>query len=410
MSWKETHAVDQRAELVRRSLQGEPLAALCREFGVSRRTAYKWKQRHEAEGRPGLHDRSRRPRSHSTEVEEAMVCQIVRLRIAHPTWGARKLRAVLERSRPGEELPSESSFKRILDRAGLVEHRRRVAVEPSQRIVTPLRSERPNQIWTIDFKGWWYSRERQRVEPLTIRDDFSRFMLCVQAMENAKTETVRACMSRVFERFGLPEVIRSDNGAPFAASQAPLGLSRLSVWWLSLGIALDRVRPGHPEENGGHERMHRDLAREVETTTRGDWPTQQAELEQWRRTFNEERPHEALAMRVPQEVYASSPRRYDSRPVEFVYPGTHLVRKVNSGGQVNLHNQSMVITSALRGYQVGLEPGPASGAEQRYGVWFSHWRLGDLDVTGRKFVPSLQPPSQPSASPGEPAVVVANNS
>jgi transposase InsO family protein len=184
----------------------------------------------------------------------------VKLKQAHPGWGPRKLRAVLARKLSPAELPSESSFKRVLLNAGLTQRRRRVRCEPGRRVQTPRRAERPNQVWTIDFKGWWYTRNGTRFEPLTIRDAHSRYVLCAQALDNARTETVRTAMERVFERHGLPELIRSDNGAPFAARGSPLGLSRLSVWWLTLGIELDRIPPARPDQNGGHERMHRDLA------------------------------------------------------------------------------------------------------------------------------------------------------
>jgi putative transposase len=294
MPWTEIEVMDQRTEFVLRSVRNvEPFGELCREFGISRKTGYKWKERFLQDGLGGLGDQSRRPASSSKEVVEAMVCQIVKLRVAHPTWGARKLRAVLERTVSQNDLPSESSFKRILERAGLVQHLRRVRSEQAGRLQTPARAERPNQVWTIDFKGWWYTRNRFRFEPLTVRDDFSRYLLCAQALDDARTETVREQLASVFERHGLPEVIRSDNGSPFAARNSPLGLSRLSAWWLALGINLDRIAPGRPDQNGGHERMHRDLACEVESRSEQDVATQQAVLDEWRRTFNDERPHEA---------------------------------------------------------------------------------------------------------------------
>ena len=241
MPWTETSVVDQRTEFVLRVMRNvERFDELCREFGISRKTGYKWKERFLQEGLSGLGDQSRRPESSPREVSETRVCQIVKLRLAHPTWGARKLRSVLERTAGAESLPSESSFKRILDKAGLVERRRRMPAEQGCRLQTPVRAERPNQLWTIDFKGWWYTRNGKRFEPLTIRDAFSRYVLCAHALDDARTETVRQQMIRVFERHGLPDVIRSDNGSPFAARSAPLGLSRLSAWWLSLGINFDR--------------------------------------------------------------------------------------------------------------------------------------------------------------------------
>ena len=245
MPWTETDVVDLRTEFVLRAIRGvEPFGRLCKEFGITRRTGYKWKERFFTDGLSGLGNQSRRPARSPKEIREETVCEIVKLRLAHPRWGARKLRAVLERKLDKEELPSESSFKRILDKAGLVVHRRRKPKEQGSRVQTPVRAERPNHVWTIDFKGWWYTRERERFEPLTIRDDFSRYLLCAQAMDNGRTETVREQMIRVFERYGLPEVIRSDNGSPVAARGSPLGLIRLAAWWLTLGIDLDRIPPG----------------------------------------------------------------------------------------------------------------------------------------------------------------------
>ena len=382
MPWQESRAVDQRSEFVLRAMKGvEKFGDLCREYGISRKTGYKWKERFLADGLSGLSDQSRRPASSPTGIHEDMVCRIVKLRQAHPSWGASKLRTVLARAVSAAELPSESSFKRILDKAGLVVHRRRAPVKENARIQTRVRAERPNHVWTIDFKGWWYTRNRERFEPLTIRDDFSRYVLCAQAMDDACTETVRAGMERVFERYGLPEVIRSDNGAPFAGSNSPLGLSRLSAWWLGLGIGLDRIDPGCPAQNGGHERMHRDLAAEVECRATDDATTQQAALDVWRRTFNEERPHAAIGMRVPSELYENSSRRFDSSPIELVYPPDHQVRRVNGKGEVKFHSQRMPISSALCGWEVGLQPSSAT----EYQVWFCRLCLGALDLSTAKF-------------------------
>ena len=388
MPWTETRVVDQRTEFVLRIMRNvEHFGDVCREFGISRKTGYKWKERFLKEGLLGMGDASRRPTKSPTEVGETMVCQIVKLRMAHPTWGARKLRAVLERTVPTENLPSESSFKRILDKAGLVEHRRRMPAEQACRLQTPARAERPNHVWTIDFKGWWYTRNRTRFEPLTIRDDFSRYLLCAHALDDSRTETVRQQMIRVFERHGLPEVIRSDNGAPFAATNSPLGLSRLSAWWLSLGINLDRIPPGRPDQNGGHERMHRDMAWEIENSASSDAATQQAELDVWRRTFNEERPHEAIGMRVPQDVYQTSPRRFDPTPVELRYPKEYSVRKVNRRGHAKIHSQLVNISLALVGQQIGLEP----IAPDRLGVWYCKLCLGHVDLKTQKFQ-AVRPP------------------
>jgi hypothetical protein len=214
-------------------------------------------------------------------------------------------------------------------------------------------------------------------------------------MDDSRTDTVQKQMACVFEHYGLPEIIRSDNGSPFAAANSPLGLSRLSAWWLSLGINLDRIQPGRPDQNGGHERMHRDLAWEIERRADSDKPTQQASLDVWRRTFNEERPHEALEMRVPNDVYHKSPRRFDPKPVELIYPAGYRVRKVSQRGAVKIENILVGVSEALRGLEIGLEP--VTG--DRLAVWYCQLCLGHIDLTIQKFKSVTSPaPTTTAAS------------
>ncbi|MBN8604321.1 MAG: transposase, partial [Planctomycetes bacterium] len=243
---------------------------LCKEFGISRKTGYKWKERFLQDGLKGLTDQSRRPGTSPQQLGENSVCKIVKLKLAHPTWGPRKIRMVFARAYPDCELPSDSTFARVLSNAGLVEERKRRASSETGRITNRINAEHPNHVWTVDFKGWWRTRDKNRFEPLTIRDLYSRFVLCTQSLENSKSESVKSAFERVFEVYGLPEVIRSDNGSPFAASNSPMGLSRLSAWWLALGIDLDRIPPARPDQNGSHERMHRDIALEVEKESKAD--------------------------------------------------------------------------------------------------------------------------------------------
>jgi transposase InsO family protein len=272
MPWKVINPVDTRTEFVLRAMrQDSDFCALCREFGISRKTGYKWKERFLREGLPGLSEQSRCPDSSPNQLDENQVCRIIRLKQAHPKWGPRKIRDIYARQFSTEQVPSESTFKRVLDKAGLVEHRRqRGSQEAGTRLTRQVVAERPNHVWTIDFKGWWYTLDQKRFEPLTIRDDYSRYILCARALASAQTEVVREEFHRVFTQNGLPEIIRSDNGSPFAGNSSPLGLSRLSAWWLTLGIDLDRIRPGKPQENGRHERMHLDIAREVENSAERD--------------------------------------------------------------------------------------------------------------------------------------------
>ena len=384
MAWRETNVMDQKTEFVLRAVRsGEPFGELCSEFGISRKTGYKWKQRFLQHGLDGLHDQPRRPKSSPNGLSEDVVCRIVRLKQAHPSWGPRKLRDVMLRSGEIREIPSESSFKRVLDKAGLVKRRRRVRQRDAGRLQARVKSQRPNHVWTIDFKGWWRTRDRGRFEPLTVRDDYSRFILCARSLSGTRLEPVREEMHRLFARHGLPEIIRSDNGVPFAAPNSPFGLTRLSAWWLALGIDLDRIRPGKPQENGGHERMHRDIATELQCSAEATLRLQQEALDEWRTTFNQERPHEALGMRVPAEVYMRSPRSFDETAVELCYPPGLLVRRVYSQGRVKVRNMAIHLSESLTGYHVGLESLDA----WRYSVWFSRLCLGQINVQTQSFRP-----------------------
>ncbi len=219
------------------------------------------------QGLEGMEEDSRRPRSSPKQLSEGQVCEMVKLKLGHRYWGPRKIRTLYHR-RHGQA-PSESSFKRVLEQVGLTQPRRvREGPLAGGRLSSGRRGQQPNEVWTVDFKGWWHFGESRRCEPLTVRDEFSRYVLELRAMDNARSQTVREAFERIFERHGLPEAIRSDNGAPFASVQALHGLSRLSAWWVALGIDLERGRPAHPQDNGGHERLHRDIAEELESLGR----------------------------------------------------------------------------------------------------------------------------------------------
>jgi len=364
-------------EFVLKALEHPNFRELCREYGISAKTGYKWKERFIAHGVKGLGDQSRRPHSHVDELGEAVVCEMVRLKQAHRHWGPRKIRALYQR-RHGDEVPSESSFKRVLERAGLTEPRQVRRSTEAGRISSGRKASAPNEVWSVDFKGWWRDRQGLRVEPLTVRDEHSRMLLEMRALADARTETVRACFERLFERHGLPGAIRSDNGVPFASANGLLGLSRLSAWWLVLGIDLERSRPGCPQDNGAHERMHLDICREVESGRAG---RDQAAFDVWREEYNTERPHEALGMRVPVEVYQRSARAYEGTPTEIDYGGkeTRLVRP--KSGTISYRCEPISITSALGGWTVGLSP----QADGLVAVWFSKLLLGHIDPASASF-------------------------
>lgn len=379
MPWKETQKMDQRIEFAMKAVACSNFGKLCKEYGISRKTGYKWRERFVSGGVSGMDERSRRPHGHSGELTEKVVCAIVSLKSAHPHWGPRKIRTLYERKYRGE-LPSESSFKRVLERAGLTNPRRRRAAKEGGQLGTGKKAEAANDVWTVDFKGWWLDPEGQRVEPLTVRDEYSRMLLEMRAVENARTETVRACFDQLFRQHGLPGTIRSDNGTPFASSQGLLGLSRLSVWWLALGIDLERGRPGCPQDNGAHERMHRDIRNELQA---GKVGRDQEAFDLWRQEYNTERPHEALGMACPADIYRPSDRVYEGTPDELDYGGMD-TRKVNTKtGNIRYCRELIPISTTLGGWDVGLTPIENELLE----VWFTKLLLGHINVETSSFTP-----------------------
>ena len=373
--------MNQRIEFALRALETENFRALCREYGISPRVGYKWKDRLLEEGMWQLREKSRRPKTTPGSLREEEVCRIVALRVRHKHWGARKLQEIYRR-RHGEA-PSESSFKRVIERAGLVEKRRKRKASQGGSIGGDRQAGSPNEVWTIDFKGWWHDAQG-RCEPLTVRDEWSRYLLELRALENARMETVRACFERLFERHGLPQAIRSDNGTPFSSSRSLLGLSKLSAWWVALGIDLLRGRPAHPQDNGAHERMHKDIAREVEGTP---YPDRQAALDVWRKQFNEERPHESLGMKMPSELYTPSPRKWEGSPHQIDYQGL-ISRMVQASGHIRFEGQPFFLSSALHRWNVGLKPLDDGSLE----VYFSKLLLGHLHPDSASFCPLLPNP------------------
>jgi putative transposase len=375
MPWQETQAMDQRKEFAVKAMKTEDFAELCREYGISRETGYKWRRRLVEEGLGGMGEKSRRPKSSPHQLTEDVVCRLLRLRYAHPTWGARKLVALYARQWP--DAPSESSAKRVLKKAGLLRKSIVRRASAGGRVNSGRKAQACNEVWTVDFKGWWHDVQG-KCEPLTVRDEFSRYVLAVQAVANARTQTVRAVFEDLFARYGLPRAIRSDNGPPFAASQGLLGLSQLSVWWLALGIELERSRPGCPQDNGGHERMHWDLCREVEGVR---YEGRQATLDQWRQVFNDERPHEALGMRTPSEVYQPSPRRFTGTPEQVLYENMSS-RRVHRSGTIRYAGRTIFLSRAVAGWDVGLHVQGAALA-----VYFGPLLLGHLEVETASFRP-----------------------
>lgn len=348
------------------------MAELSRWFGVTRKTGYKWLERYEAAGWEGLLDLSRAPHEHPNAVAEETEERVLAVRERHPLWGARKIHALLEREE-GQVVPAASTIGSILKSHGLtVARKRRLRARPSQRPLA--HAIEANKVWCADFKGWFRCGKGERIDPLTISDAYSRFLLRCQAVKAADTAHSKPIFEAAFREYGLPERMRTDNGAPFA-SNGESGLTALSVWWIKLGIHPERIQPGKPQQNGAHERMHRTLKEATACPPACDWRAQQRRFDEFRREYNEQRPHQALGQTTPASHYEPSPREYPRRVAEVHYPETWQVRRVSPGGQMRWHNQSVFLAHALEGESVGIEPVD----ERHWRIWFSFYELGVLD-------------------------------
>ena len=332
----------------------ETMAELCNRYGIARETGYVWLRRYRANGLKGLEELNRAAWRHPNQTPGEMERAVLELREAHMRWGPRKLKRVLERDEPGRSWPAVSTIGEIVKRAGLVVERKKR--RRTESYTEPLaHADGSNRVWCADFKGWFRTRDGTRIDPLTISDAWSRYLLRAQAVEKTDTERVRAIFEAAFREYGMPEAIRSDNGTPFA-SAAVGGLSRLAVWWMKLGIVPERIEAGHPEQNGRHERMHRTMKQEVAMPAAEDWRAQQRLIDRFRQEYNEVRPHEALGMQTPASMYEPSRREYPSRVPEPEYPDSMLVRTVKSRGHFRWKKQDVFLSEVLWGERIGLLP------------------------------------------------------
>lgn len=395
MAWKTRTAMEERKAFLEEWNRGEvSRAELCRRYGISRKTGYKWKRRWEANGESGLADQSRAPKRQARAVSAERQTRIVAVRRAHATWGPRKILDYLERESPEESWPAHSTVDELLRREGLVRRRKRLRRAVPN--ASPLQhAEESNRIWTMDFKGWFLLGNGERCDPLTVQDAFSRMVLRVRGVKRTDTGHVWDILEALFRENGMPEKIRTDNGPPFA-SAAPAGLSRLAMEWIRRGIGHERIRPGHPEQNGRHERMHRTLLEETASPPAGNYASQQKRFALFEQHFNFERPHAALQGATPGSIYVASPRAWCSRTPVLEYPDQYLVRRVATHGDIFLNGERVFITEILAHETVGLR----QVEETVYEVYWSTVHLGWLDNRSYHFKPVSVPRRR---KPGKPA-------
>ena len=374
--------MDQRVAFIADWLRDEwTMTELAERYGISRKTAYKWVARYQTDPEHGLVERSRAPKVHGRRMPEEVREAVLALRRTRPRWGPKKLRGVLDEREPECQWPAPSTMGDLLRREGLSQPRRRA------RYVVPLTqplaaAQAPNDVWSADFKGWFRTTDGQRCDPLTIMDACSRFVLCCRILAPTG-RAVRPWFERAFRAYGLPRALRTDNGSPFATTGAGQ-LSQLAVWWLKLGIQLDRIDPGHPEQNGRHERFHLTLQQETTSPPAATAGQQQRRFDRLRADFNGERPHEALGQQPPARVYAASPRPYPVRLEEPWYDATHQVRRVKNRGWIKWGGDHIFISEAVRGELVGVTETPRGD----WLVRFLHVELGRIDRQTRRFTPA----------------------
>jgi putative transposase len=353
MPWKECHVMDERVRFVARLLEGETMVSLCEEFGISRKTGYKVFRRYRDFGTRGLTDRSRRPHRHANQLPEVVEKMIVRLKKEFPSWGAPKIRERLKQRYSEVTCPAISTVHAVLDRHGLVARarRRRRPRLTGTSLTQPLA---PNALWSADYKGEFLLGNQRYCYPLTITDFASRFLIACEALSTTKERYAFPVFERAFQEFGLPEAIRTDNGLPFASAQGLYGLSKLSVWWLRLGIRLERITPGHPEQNGRHERFHLTLKTASTHPAAANVLQQQARFDAFLGEYNRERPHQALAMTTPASHYHASLRPYAGLP-ELDYPGHDWTAVITTCGRLCWQRRKISVSRVLAGQRVGVK-------------------------------------------------------
>jgi putative transposase len=376
--------MDERLRFVARLLEGEKMALLCREFDISRKTGYKIFQRYKDCGVHGLTDRSRRPYRQANKLPLQIETLIVRLKRERPSWGAPKIREKLRRSQGDIQLPAISTVHAVLDRHGLVSRGRKRRSRARGTLLS--QPAQPNDLWCADYKGEFMLADRRYCYPLTISDFTSRYLFSCEALATTRERYAFGVFERVFREFGLPRAIRTDNGVPFASAHALFGLSKLAVWWLRLGIQIERIKPGHPQQNGRHERMHLTLKKEATKPAAYNLLQQQARFDDFIDCYNNDRPHQALGMRYPAELYRPSPRQY--RGLEDLdYPFHDRTITVTQCGRVCMGSRKINLSTVFAGQNVGV----LQLSDKIWLVSFMHYDLGFFDDETCRLEPVANP-------------------
>jgi len=385
MPWKETSVMDERMKFIGRILTGEKIAPLCKEFGISRVTGHKIWNRYQLEGGKGLCNRTRAPHRHPNQLPFEIEQLIIRLKKDKPSWGAPKIRELVRNKYPTINLPAISTVHNVLDRNGLTNsnNKRRSFKAVASYLSVP---KNPNDLWCTDFKGQFRMKNQNYCFPLTISDFVSRYIISCEALEGTETNPCFSVFEEAFREYGLPYAIRSDNGNPFASGNSVWNLTRLSVWWIRLGIKIERIEPGNPQQNGRHERMHRTLKLETTNPSGSNMLQQQEKFDKFIQEFNFERPHQALNMKSPADVHTKSLRKYNGLP-DVTYPEHDKSLLISNCGRICINRQKVHISKALANQPVGI-------TEVENGIWqvgFMSYNLGFFDEECNNFAPIDDP-------------------
>jgi transposase InsO family protein len=391
-----------REEFVQYALSGRyPITALCNAYGISEKTGHKWLSRFKEEGKGGLADRSHAPHGAPHKISQSIRREILLLREKHPTWGARKLQAVLKRQSPSISWPAASTIGEVLRQEGCVKTRRRsdrTIGLPLDSVLT--KAKAANDVWSTDFKGQFRLLNGSYCFPLTVQDVCSRYLIGTTALSSTASLPVEIAFRRHFEEFGLPRVIRSDNGVPFANPQALGRLSKLAVWWIKLGIMPERIEPAHPQQNGKHERMHKTLKDEATKPPGATLTEQQMRFDRFRADYNDDRPHESLEQQTPASRYQHSPKALPQKVDAFEYPPHFEVRVVTTHGAVNFRRGRFILTGSLLHELVGLE----EIGDELWRVDLGSLALGTYHGPSNTFIPEIRwkpddPPPKENETP-----------